>query len=187
MSVFEYVSVMVGVVLALAVSQILTFIATIIANPDRVKKYWPHTLWTILLSLLNLNAWLLLWTMHGQSEFPVWKLLTMLTIAGLIFIASRVLAPDLPPGGTVDLRAHLIRVRIPLFATLSLVCFLPFLRGFVVEGRSLLDPLNVARGLMFFCAVSGLLVRRPVWLVWLAVLWGIPLVGGLLLFWGSIK
>jgi hypothetical protein len=111
----------------------------------------------------------------------------MLFTAGLIFVASRVLVPELPPGDIVDLRAHLIRVRVPFFATLSVVCLLPVLRGFVVEGGSLLDPLNVVRGIMFFLAVSGVLVKQPVWLVWLAVLWGTPLVAGLLLFWGSIE
>ena len=187
MSVFEYISVMVGVILALAVSHILTFIATVIANPQRAKTYWLHTLWTILIFVLNLNAWLLLWTMHGRSEFSIWQLLAMLSTAGLIFVVSRVFVPELPPGDTLDLRAHMIQVRIPFFATLSLIGGVPVLRGFVVEGGSLLDPLNVVRGIMFLFAVSGLFVKRPVWFVWLAVLWGVPLVGGLFLFWGSIK
>jgi hypothetical protein len=187
MSVFEYVSVMVGVVLALAVSHILTFIATVIANPERAKKYWLHFLWVFLIFALNVNAWLLLWTTHGQSEFPIWQLLTMLFTASLIFVASRILVPELSPGNTVDLRAHLVQVRIPFFSTLSLVCLLPVLRGLLVEGGSPLDPLNVLRELMFLCALSGLFVKRPVWLVWLAALWGTPLVGGLLLFWDSLK
>ena len=187
MSIFEYVSVMVGVVLALAVSHILTFVATLIAHPERAKKDWLYFIWVLLIFALNVNAWLLLWTMHGQSEFPVWKLLTMLFTSVLIFVVSRVLIPELLHNEQFDLRAHLLQVRVPFFTALTLICFVPVLRGLIVEGLPLFDPLNLLKILMLALALSGVFVNRPAWLWWLALLWGMPLVGGLLFLWGPLQ
>ena len=111
----------------------------------------------------------------------------MLTTAALIFVVSRILVPELQPGETVDLRAHLIQVRMPFFLVLSLACLFPVLRGFLVEDGPFLNLMNVARVFVLIFAVSGVFIKRPGWLVWLAVLWGVPLVGGLLLHWGALK
>jgi len=111
------------VVLALAVSHILT--SLVIANPERVRPYWVDFFWAVLLLGLNLQAWLVLWTLRGQSRWPVGQIVMMLTSASLIFVAARVLEPELPPGACVDLRDHFSRVRSPLFATLSVFWLSP--------------------------------------------------------------
>ena len=56
MDVFECIAVMVTVVLALAVSHILTSLATMVANLERVRLYWVHPLSAILLLGLNPQA-----------------------------------------------------------------------------------------------------------------------------------
>jgi hypothetical protein len=73
MDVFEYVAVMVTVVLALAVSHLLTSLATMVANPERVRPYWVHFFWAVLLLGLNLQAWLVLWTLRGNPCGPSGK------------------------------------------------------------------------------------------------------------------
>lgn len=77
MSAFEYDSVMVTVVLALAVARLLTFLATVIANPGRVQAYWLHLLWVVLLFVVNLQAWVILWSRHGQLGSPIGQILMM--------------------------------------------------------------------------------------------------------------
>lgn len=181
MSVFEYVSVMVGVVLALAVAHILSFIATVISNPERVKGSWLHFLWTALMLAINLHAWLLLWTFHGQSQFPVKQLFAMLFLAALIFIVVRVLVPELVPDQRMDLRAHFFQTRVPFFATLSLCWVFPILISIVLEGRGLFDPLLLTRVDLFVLSVSGFLTKILAWHVILVVLCGIPIVASLAL------
>jgi hypothetical protein len=179
MSVFEYVSVMVTVVLALAVSHLLTFLATVIANPERVQVYWLHLLWAVLLLVLNLQAWLVLWTLHGQTAFPIGQVIVMVLAASLIFVAARVLVPELRHDDRVDLRAHYLRIRIPLFATLTVFWMFPFLGRLLFAGGSLFEPVSVARGVMFGLSLSGLAIKQLRWHALLAVLSGVLLVGSL--------
>ena len=175
MSVFEYVAVMVGVVLALAVSHVLNFIANVISNPERVKGYWLHFLWTALILAMNLHAWLLLWTFHGQTDFSVSQLAMMLFLAALTFIVARVLVPELQPDRRLDLRDHFHQIRVPFFTTLSLCWLSPVLGSFVLEGRGFFEPLVLARAFLLGLSVSGMLIKNLTWHAILSLLCGIPI------------
>jgi hypothetical protein len=186
MNAFEYVAVMVTVVLALAVSHILTSLATMIANPERVRPYWVHILWAVFLLGLNLQAWLVLWTLRGQSEWPVGQIVMMLTSSSLIFVAARVLQPELPPGACVDLRGHFSRIRFPLFATLSAFWLFPILGRVVFIGGHLLEPATVARLAFLGLSLSGAVVRSPTWHATLAIVWAGLLVASLMFVRGEL-
>lgn len=41
---FEYVSVLISIILGLGIAQIVTGLADIIHQWQRIKLYWPHTL-----------------------------------------------------------------------------------------------------------------------------------------------
>ena len=172
---------MVGVVLALAVSHVLNFIATVISNPERIKAYWLHFLWTALILALNLHAWLLLWSFHGQTEFPVGHVGRLLFLAALTFIVARILVPELQPDQRLDLRAHYLQIRVPFFATLSLCLLFPVLGSIVLEGGSFFEPLVLARGLLLGLVLSGWLIKNMTWHEILGVLCGIPVVASLVL------
>lgn len=177
MAVFEYVAVMVTVVLALAVSHILTSLATMVANPERVRPYWLHFVWAVLLLGLNLQAWLVLWTLHGQARWPTGQIVMMLVSASLIFVAARVLEPELPAGACVDLRRHFFRIRFPLFATLSVFWLFPILGRFAFVGARLLEPETLGRLAFFGLSLSGALIESPTWHALLAMLWTGLLIG----------
>jgi hypothetical protein len=186
MDVFEYVAVMVTVVLALAVSHILTSLATMVANPERVRPYWVHFLWAILLLGLNLQAWLVLWTLHGQTQWPVGQIVMMLVSASLIFVAARVLEPELPPGARLDLRAHFSRVRFPLFATLSVFWLFPIVGRLIFTGGHLLEPEILARLVFLGLSLSGAVVKSPTWHAILAMVWAGLLIANLAFMRGQL-
>jgi hypothetical protein len=186
MDVFEYVAVMVTVVLALAVSHILTSVATMVANPDRVRPYWLHFLWAVLLLGLNLQAWLVLWTLREQAQWPVGQIVMMLVSASLIFVAARVLEPDLPSGSYVDLREHFARIRFPLFATLSVFWLFPILGRFLYVGGRLAEPETIGRLAFFGLSLSGVVVKSPTWHGLLAIFWAGLLVATLVFVRGEL-
>ena len=57
MSLFEYVSVMVSVVLALGIAQILKGIGAFLVARDRRRAYWSHTIWLAFLTLYHVLIW----------------------------------------------------------------------------------------------------------------------------------
>ncbi len=56
-SAFEYVTVLISIILGLGITQILTGIADLFQKSDRVKFYWPHILWVLFVLILHIQEW----------------------------------------------------------------------------------------------------------------------------------
>jgi hypothetical protein len=98
MTPFEYVSVLISIILGLGISQLVTGVADIVHQWDRVKLYWPHMLWIFFIFFLHIQDW---WTLYDLRNLTSWKLHTFLfTILYPInlFILARILFPF----GSVD-------------------------------------------------------------------------------------
>lgn len=46
-SAFEYVTVLISIVVGLGITEVLSGIADLIKQSKRVKFYWPHLLWVL--------------------------------------------------------------------------------------------------------------------------------------------
>jgi hypothetical protein len=168
---FEYVTIIVSVVLTLGFSHLLGSIGSAISNPGRVRPYWLHFVWVFLLLTLHFQFWLGLWGLRSRQEFPVPLIASFLAAASFIFVAARVLVPDTYDGQQVDLREHFLRIRVPFFATLGV--FWLFLIGsrMAYIGGSFFEP-PVAAWLAFvLLAVFGAYLKREAWHATIALAW----------------
>ena len=119
MDVFEYVIVMVTVVLAIGVSHIFTSIASIIASIRSIEISWVCLGWIMIVLGLHLSAWFRLWMLRDLTQWRLVEILTAFLSTGLIYTAARVLVPDIQPNVKFDLGEHFGRIRIAFFVTLS--------------------------------------------------------------------
>lgn len=71
MSPFEYVTVLISIVLSLGITKILTGLARIIRHRNTVKLYWPHLLWILFILFLHVQEW---WIMYELKTFGPWRL-----------------------------------------------------------------------------------------------------------------
>lgn len=105
MTPFEYVIVLVSIVLGLGITQLVTGAADIIHHWERVKLYWPHLLFILLIFFLHLQEW---WVLFDLRQHQRWRLATFFfTILYPInlFILARILFPAGQNQDTVDLRS----------------------------------------------------------------------------------
>lgn len=105
MTPFDYVSVLISIILGLGITQIMTGLADLVHQWDRVKLYWPHLLWVILVFILHIQEW---WVTYQQfSSMTTWRLATFLLFILYpmnLFILARILFPFHPPEGELDLK-----------------------------------------------------------------------------------
>lgn len=91
MSPFEYVSVLISIILGLGITQIVTGVADIIQNWRSTKLYLPHALWIVFVFFLHIQEW---WVLYEMRTITTWKLpvflFTILYPIGL-FILARLL------------------------------------------------------------------------------------------------
>ncbi len=98
MTPFEYVSVLISIILGLGISQLVTGVADMVHQWERIKLYWPHMLWIGFIFFLHIQDW---WSLYDLRNLTAWKLHTFLfTILYPInlFILARILFPF----GSVD-------------------------------------------------------------------------------------
>jgi hypothetical protein len=95
MTPFEYVSVLISIILGLGLTQIVSGVADIIQHWKRVRLYWPHLLWITFVFFLHIQEWWVLYDLRTHSE---WKLHTFLFIILYpinLFILAKILFPSI--------------------------------------------------------------------------------------------
>jgi len=93
MSPFEFVTVLISIILGLGITQIMSGIADLIHQWGRVRLYWPHLLWVVLVFILHIQEW---WLLFQLRSIMVWKLpmfLFQVLYPICLFILARILFP----------------------------------------------------------------------------------------------
>ena len=112
MSIFEYVMVLVSVVLSLGLAHILSRLADLLKPGVQVK--WSATWlgWVLVIVLIHIDLWGSLWFLHGAAAWSIGGLALVLLTASTIYMASALVTPDVERGEAVDLwKEHLSRRR----------------------------------------------------------------------------
>jgi len=110
MSLFEFVTVMVSMILALCLGQLMRS-ASYLAKTDReVIYYLPLVLWSIVVLLSVINHWWTLWDLR-DVDWNYGLFIYILIAPVLITFATGLLSPSRSGSGPIDLRAHYSRIR----------------------------------------------------------------------------
>jgi hypothetical protein len=161
MTAFEYLSVLLSIILGLAVTQVLQGYRALLLSRQSVRMHWPTLIWSVLLLLFVAQAW---WVSFGLDDQTEWRFDTFLVILlqmSLIYMLAAMVLPDVPSGAETDLAAHYENQRRPFFICLGLVVVVSLAKDLMLEGR-LPELLNVGfHVLLGAVALIGLTLRRP--------------------------
>jgi hypothetical protein len=102
---FNYLVALVGVIIGLAIAQVLSGLVDYIQNRHRVRWYWVQVVWMLILFLLQVQYW---YTLFGTEEIGVnfGRYVGSLVFPTLMYLASGVLVPKVPDQGRLDLEAR---------------------------------------------------------------------------------
>ncbi len=124
MSKFEYLSVLVSIVIGLGISSLLSGAARLIQLRRRARMYLPTLVWMGVLFLANVQIW---WVAFDRREVEEWNffmfLLYLLIPMGAVVLSYLVL-PDLGDEDEVDLKASYFENRgwfFGIFAALPVI------------------------------------------------------------------
>lgn len=100
---FNYLMVVVSVILGLGITHLLSGIVDYVQNRDRITWCYTQLMWIALLFLLQVEYWWTTWS-FGQVGDNFGRYLAALTYPSLLFVASGILVPKLPDEGEINLR-----------------------------------------------------------------------------------
>ncbi len=93
MGLFEYLGVLISVVMGLGITHLLTGTSKVIQCRDTVRAYWVHIMWTVNILLYILVIW---WGMFWWSTLAEWNFFQYLFVtlyAIVLFLMSAMLYP----------------------------------------------------------------------------------------------
>jgi hypothetical protein len=162
-SAFEYVTVFISIILGLGVTQILTGIADLIHQNERVKIYWPHLVWVLLVLVLHVLDW---WVTFQLRNLPQWRFpmfLFVLLYPVVLFILARLLFPFGFSEGSINLKKFYFENYRRIFLFGAMLAFLSVLDTLFI---SEFDPMGlIAESLVFvFLSLMAILKNSKPWL-----------------------
>ena len=163
MTIFEFVTVAVSIVLGVSLAQMLTGIAEFAHKSKRVRFYGPHTVWLINLVLLHFLMWWSFWG-YRDADWNYARFLTLATEPLLILLVSSLLVMADKDQDVIDLKRHFGEIRIWFFSS-----FLVLEAMFILDGPAVFlnEPLwvgyRVPQLLTLAAFLVGLLSRRDAW------------------------
>ena len=137
MTPFEYVTVLISIILGMGITQIVTGVADLVHQWHRVKIYWPHVLWIILVFFLQIDEW---WATYELRQFESLRLPTFLFVLLYpinLFIMARILFPLAQPESDFDLKIFYYDSYRKFFLWASLLPVLSLLNNVLVTGHPL--------------------------------------------------
>lgn len=130
---FEYITVFISIILGLGVTQILTGIADLVHQNDRVKLYWPHLVWIVLVLVLHVQEWYITFELR---TFTAWRLpvfLFVLLYPIVLFITARLLFPFGLNDDTIDLKEFYFKNYRKIFLFGAILALLSILDNLIMR------------------------------------------------------
>jgi hypothetical protein len=124
MSAFDYLTVLISIVLGLAIANVLTRLATVITARERVDFYWPPVAWAIWLFFIAVQHWWAQWSVRHTAEWSFGTFWLQVLVPVDLFILSALALPERDEDGRLDLGAWYFHNRAWFFAFMF---FLPAL------------------------------------------------------------
>jgi hypothetical protein len=103
MAAFEYLSVLISIILALGMTRVLGGVGEMLQARSRRRIYWVHAIWIINLFLYMVIAWWIFYRWRNQQPWTFFLFVFVLISPTLLYLASLLLFPR---EGDVDLAVN---------------------------------------------------------------------------------
>jgi hypothetical protein len=153
MSQFEYLSVLISIIIGLAITQLLSGAARLIQIRGRVRPHATTLCWMVTLFLLDTQIWWAAFFRRWMHEWNFFLFLLYLLMPILAFVLSYLVLPELGDEDEIDLAANFAGNTPWFFGLMSLLLVVSLAEEFSRSGR-LPTAENLAFQLLFL-AVSA--------------------------------
>jgi hypothetical protein len=153
MSRFEYLSVLVSIVIALGISDLTIAWARVLQNRLVTKFCWLHAFWSVFSLFLMIQFWWGFWRYRTIGEWSLGGLLLVVAVVISLTMCALMLSPRTSPEANVDLRTTYFDNARNFFTLGAL--FVALIT--VMETLILAEPLLAAQNLFRGFGVAGAL------------------------------
>jgi hypothetical protein len=154
---YQHVVVVMSIVLGLSVTQLLKGLAQLYRMRNRVRPYWLHTAWVILLIFFSLLLWWLFWNYRSIEDWNFVRFVLYLAPMIVFYFLTAIVIPD-PSDAVTNYKDYYFFSRVGFFGAFALQVVLAHAAGVVVRRLPLLDqsdPLRLALVVLLLIAMRS--------------------------------
>jgi hypothetical protein len=118
---FDYLVVLISIVLGLAITNVLTRLALVMQSRDRTHFYWPPVAWAVWIFFISIQHWWAQWSWRTSRDPNFGGFLLQISTPVLLFLLTALVLPDKEEDGKLDLEAWYFRNRTWFFGLLFFV------------------------------------------------------------------
>ncbi|MDB6163358.1 MAG: hypothetical protein JWL98_790 [Xanthomonadaceae bacterium] len=173
MSQFEYLSVLVSIIVGLALTQLLSGAARLIQLRGRVQPHATTLCWMVLLFLINTQIWWAAFDRRDSTDWNFFSFLLYLLMPITGFLLSYLVLPELGDSDAIDLSGNFNRNRPWFFGLLTFLPCVSLAEEGLRHGAVTLNGDTGFRvGFALFALVSGRIASERVqrWIALAALL-----------------
>lgn len=163
MSRFEYLSVLISIILALGLSEVLVCWARLLRSREGVRFYWVHSLWSVLGLMLLVQFWWGFWQFQVVDDWTFSGLLMVVVQTTALVMAMLLLTPSKEESPPASLRDYYYAHSRPVFALAATLIVLLIVVDAIVGHQPLMHPENVIRPVAALILAWLAWTRSPFW------------------------
>lgn len=129
MTPFEYLAVLISIVLGLGVTELLAGVQRLAHARHRVRFHWLPLTWTGLVFVALVQWWWAAFGLRGRAEWNFFSFLLILLVPVLLYLAAALVLPPEQKEGRYDLRAHYFGIHRLLFLVIAAATLLEMVRA----------------------------------------------------------
>src|SRR5215471_9309620 len=121
MGAFEYLSVLISIILALGMTRVLAGVGEMLQSRMHRRIYWAHIIWIVNLFIYLVVAWWIFYRWRNQQSWDFHLFVFVLISPTILYLASMLLfPPEVGIGESVDYKAHYYANHRAFFAIFSM-------------------------------------------------------------------
>lgn len=163
MNPFEYLSVLISIVLALGMTRVLGGVGEMLQARSHRRVYWVHALWIVNLFIYLVVAWWIFYRWRNQQTWNFYLFVFVLISPTILYLASMLLFPrEADIDVTADYKTHYYanhRAFFILFALFPLIDIVDSLLKGIPHFFQLGPPYMVS-GVLFFAGMLTAAITR---------------------------
>lgn len=121
MGAFEYLSVLISIILALGMTRVLAGVGEMLQARRQRRIYWVHVIWIVNLFIYLVVAWWIFYRWRNQQSWNFYLFVFVLISPTILYLASMLLFPwETSTDGSIDYKRHYYANHRAFFVIFSL-------------------------------------------------------------------
>jgi hypothetical protein len=170
MSAFEYVSILVSIILGLGITQLLSAFTDLLYNYKKVKFYLPHTIWIVFLLFLHIQDWFITYQLKDNAVWYLPELLFILLYPISLFIIAKLILPTNHLEESVSMKTFYFTQYPIIFLMMSFAVIISVALNMYLLKKNITQELPIFIFLITLLSITGFKIKKPIVHLGLAVL-----------------